>query len=46
MAAKLYLSKLSPNVSAYVDLRDLIAKPKESIIQNQDVKELTLFDEL
>ena len=28
-----------------VDLRDLITKPKDSIIQNQNVKELTLFDE-
>ena len=28
-----------------VDLRDLITKPKDSIIQKQDVKELTLFDE-
>ena len=28
-----------------VDLRDLITKPKNSIIQKQDVKELTLFDE-
>ena len=28
-----------------VDLRNLITKPKESIIQNQNVKELTLFDE-
>ena len=28
-----------------MDLRDLITKPKDSIIQNQDVKELTLFDE-
>ena len=28
-----------------IDLRDLINKPKDSIIQNQNVKELTLFDE-
>ena len=28
-----------------VDLRDLITKPKDSIVQKQDVKELTLFDE-
>ena len=28
-----------------IDLRDLITKPKGSIIQNQNVKELTLFDE-
>ncbi|WP_254046622.1 hypothetical protein [Prevotella sp. P4-119] len=28
-----------------IDLRDLITKPKDSIIQNQNVKELTLFDE-
>lgn len=28
-----------------VDLRDLITKPKGSIIQNQNVNELTLFDE-
>lgn len=28
-----------------VDLRDHITKPKDSIIQKQDVKELTLFDE-
>ena len=28
-----------------VDLRDLITKRKDSIIQKQDVKELTLFDE-
>lgn len=28
-----------------VDLRDLITKPKNPIIQNQNVKELTLFDE-
>ena len=28
------------------DLRDLITKPKDSIIQKQDFKELTLFDEL
>ena len=28
-----------------VDLRDLITKPKDSIIQNQDIKELILFDE-
>ena len=27
-----------------VDLRDHITKPKDSIIQKQDVKELTLFD--
>ena len=28
-----------------VDLRDLITKPKNSIIQKQNVKELTLFDD-
>ena len=28
-----------------VDLRDLITKPKNPIIQNQNVKELTLFDD-
>ena len=28
-----------------VDLRTLIIKPKDSIIHNQKVKELTLFDE-
>ena len=28
-----------------VDLRNLITKPKDSIIQNQNIKELTLFDE-
>lgn len=28
-----------------VDLRDLITKPKDSIIQKQNFKELTLFDE-
>lgn len=28
-----------------VDLRDLITKPKDSIVQKQYVKELTLFDE-
>ena len=28
-----------------VDLRDLIIKPKNSIIQKQNVKELTLFDD-
>ena len=28
-----------------VDLRDLITKPKDSITQKQDIKELTLFDE-
>lgn len=28
-----------------IDLRDLITKPKDSIIQNQNVKELSLFDE-
>ena len=28
-----------------IDLRDLINKPKDSIIQNQNVKELSLFDE-
>ena len=28
-----------------VDLRDLITKPKDSIVQKQNVKELTLFDE-
>lgn len=28
-----------------VDLRDLITKLKDSIIQKQDVKELNLFDE-
>ena len=28
-----------------VDLRNLITKPKDSIIQNQNVKELSLFDE-
>ena len=28
-----------------VNLRDLITKPKDSIIQNQNVKELSLFDE-
>ena len=28
-----------------VDLRDLITKPKAPIIQNQYVKELTLFDD-
>ena len=28
-----------------VDLRDHITKPKDLIIQKQDVKELTLFDE-
>ena len=28
-----------------VDFRNLITKPKDSIIQNQNIKELTLFDE-
>ena len=28
-----------------VDLRNLITKPKDSIIQNKNIKELTLFDE-
>lgn len=28
-----------------VDLRDLITKPKNPIIQNQNIKELTLFDD-
>ena len=28
-----------------VNLRELITKPKDPIIQNQNVKELTLFDE-
>ena len=34
-------------ISAFerVDLRDLITKPKNPIFQNQNVKELTLFDE-
>ena len=34
-------------ISAFeqVDLRELITKPKNSIIQKQNVKELTLFDD-
>ena len=29
-----------------LDLKDLITNPKDSVIQKQDAKELTLFDEL
>lgn len=29
-----------------LDLKDLITNPKDSVVQKQDAKELTLFDEL